>query len=131
MSSLGLMAGCVVQGPGLRHTDVVARGTSEGQEEEKNAIEALLPRVEVKKVEGEYQIRLAGEFYLKVNAEDTFWLRMVILFLRQLEGPVVRRGGRATRDGRRPVVPQQQLTAGFEIPQPDISRWERYWQERN
>lgn len=113
MRGLGLVAGCVVQG------------------QEKKAIEVSLPRVEVKKVEGGYQIRLEGEFYLKVDAEDPFWLRMVILFLRQLEGPVERRGGRATRDGRRPLVPQQQLAAGFEIPQPHISRWERYWQDRD
>ena len=70
MSGLGLMVGCVVQ----------------GQEEEKRAIEVSLPRVEVTKIEGGYQIRLEGEFYLKVNAEDTFWLRIVILFLRRLEG---------------------------------------------
>jgi hypothetical protein len=114
MSSLGLMVGCVVQRSG-----------------EEKPIEVSLPRVEVTKVEGGYQIRLEGEFYLKVNADDTFWLRMVILFLRQLEGPVERRGGRATRDGRRPLVPQQQLAAGFEVPQPDISRWERYWQDGN
>jgi hypothetical protein len=115
MSGLGLVAGCVVQ----------------GQEQKKKAIEVSRPRVEVKKGEDGYQIRLEGAFCLKVDAEDTFWLRMVILFLRQLEGPVERRGGRATRDGRRPLVPQQQLAAWFEVPQPNISRWERYWQDRN
>jgi hypothetical protein len=115
MSGLGLVAGCVVQ----------------GQEQKKKAIEVSRPRVEVKKGEDGYQIRLEGAFCLKVDAEDTFWLRMVILFLRQLEGPVERRGGRATRDGRRPLVPQQQLAAWYEVPQPNISRWERYWQDRN
>jgi transposase-like protein len=29
------------------------------------------------------------------------------------------------------LVPQQQLAAWFEVPQPNISRWERYWQDRN
>jgi hypothetical protein len=112
---LGLLAGCVVQ----------------GQKQEKKAVEVSLPRVEVMKTEDGYQIRLEGEFYLRVNAEDIFWLRMVILFLRQLEGPVERRGGRATRDGRRPFVPQQQVAAWFEVPQPHISRWEKYWLERD
>jgi transposase-like protein len=115
MSSLALMAGCVVQ----------------GQEEEKKPIEVSLPRVQVKKIEDGYQIRLEGEFYLKVNGEDTFWLRLVILFLRQLEGPVERQGSRATRDGRRPLVPQQQLSTWFQVPQPHISRWEEYWLARN
>ena len=38
-----------------------------------------------------------------------------------LEGPVARRGGRATRDGRRPLLSQQQLAAWFEVAQPHIS----------
>ena len=115
IGSLGMMASCVLG----------------GQEERKRPVELSLPRVEVEKSEDGYQIRLEGEFYLRVKAEDTFWLRMVILFLRQLEGPVQRRGGRATRDGRRPLVPQQQLAAWFAVPQPDISRWEEYWLARN
>jgi hypothetical protein len=94
------------------------------EEEEKGPVEVL-------KIESGYRIRLEGEFYLRVKAEDTFWLRMVILFLRQLEGPVQRQGSRATRDGRRPMVPQQQLAAWFEVPQPHISRWEEYWLARN
>lgn len=113
--NLGLMVGCVVQ----RH------------EEEKGPVEVSLPRVEVVEVEGGHQIRLEGEFYLKVNAEDTFWLRMVILFLRQLEGREERQGGRATRDDRRPLLPQQQLAQGFGVPQPHISRWEGYWLGRD
>ena len=108
------MAGCVVQ----------------GQDEGKRPIELSLPRVEAEKIEDGYQIRLEGEFYLRVKAEDSFWLRMVVLFLRQLEGPVQRQGGRATRDGRRPLVPQQQLAAWFAVPQPHISRWEEYWLAR-
>jgi hypothetical protein len=115
VGSLGLMAGCVVG----------------GREAGKRPIELCLPRVGVERIEDGYQIRLAGEFCLRVKAEDPFWLRMVILFLRQLEGPVQRQGGRATRDGRRPLVPQQQLAAWFEVPQPNISRWEAYWLARN
>jgi hypothetical protein len=93
--------------------------------------EGLGPQVEIASVEGGYDIRLVGEFHLSVREGDAFWLRMVTLFLRQLEGPMGRRGGRATRDGRRPLVPQQQLATGFSVPQPDISRWEKYWLERD
>lgn len=56
---------------------------------------------------------------------------MAILFLRQWEGLMARQGSRATRDGRRPLVTQQPLAACFGVPQPDISRWERYWLERD
>jgi hypothetical protein len=91
----------------------------------------LEPQVEIVSVEGGYHIQLAGEFHLSVQKGDTFWLRMVILLLRQLEGPVERRGGRATRDGRRPLVTQQQLATGMGVPQPDISRWEKYWLQRD
>jgi hypothetical protein len=93
--------------------------------------EDLGPQVEIAPLEGGYDIRLTGEFHLFVKEGAPFWLRMVILCLRQLEGPVGRRGGRATRDGRRPLVSQQQLAAGFGVPQPDISRWEKYWLERD
>jgi hypothetical protein len=93
--------------------------------------EDLGAHVEIASVEGGYDIRLVGEFRLRVKEGDTFWLRMVILLLRQLEGPVGRCGGRATRDGRRPLVAQQRLATGFGVPQPDISRWEKYWLERD
>ncbi|MBC8252822.1 MAG: DDE-type integrase/transposase/recombinase [Ardenticatenia bacterium] len=95
------------------------------------AKEDLGPQVEIVSVEGGYHIQLAGEFHLSVQKDDTFWLRMVILFLRQLEGPAERRGGRSTRDGRRPLVPQQQLATGLGVPQPDISRWEKYGLQRD
>ena len=131
IGNLGLVAGCAAQRPVLSDAypaDCCRSGErsrrAEGKEEEKGPVEVV-------KIESGYQIRLEGEFYLQVNAEDTFWLRMVILFLRQLEGPVQRLGGRATRDGRRPLVPQQQLAARFEVPQPHISRWEKYWLERD
>jgi len=89
------------------------------------------PQVKIVSVEGGYHIQLAGEFHLSVQKDDPFWLRMMILFLRQLEGPVARRGGHATRDGRRPLVAQQQLAAELGVPQPDISRWEKYWLEQD
>jgi hypothetical protein len=106
---LGLVMGCVVR------------------KEAESQAEVLQPLVEVSRVEGGHRIRLRGEFYLTVKGEDPFRLRQAILFLRQLEGPAERRGSRATRDGRRPLVSQQQLAAWFGVPQPNISRWEGYW----
>jgi transposase-like protein len=52
-----------------------------------------------------------------------------MLFLRLLEVPGQVRASRRTRDGRRPFVRQQYLARVFRIPQPDISREERYWLE--
>jgi hypothetical protein len=55
-------------------------------------------------------------------------MRLLLLFLRLLEvdGPE-RQIGR-TRDDRAPFVRQMQLAAWFGVPQPNVSRWERYWQ---
>ncbi len=64
----------------------MGKGVSEGQEEEKNVNRGIMPGWRQRRIEDENQIRLEGEFYLRVKAEDTFWLRMVICFLRQLEG---------------------------------------------
>jgi len=111
VEGLGLLMGCVVRG----------KGEAESQ------AEAWLPQIEVKGVERGYQVWFGEEFYLPVKDNDPFRLRLAILFLRQLEGSTNRRGSRATRDGRRPLVRQQQLAAWFGVPQPDISRWEGYW----
>ncbi len=82
--------------------------------------------------EGEqYRIEIEGPLYLTLPTGRCFWLRMVILFLRQLESPTPRRGSRATRDGRRPFVSQQQLAAWFGVKQPEISRWEQYLMAEN
>ena len=51
--------------------------------------------------------------------------------LRGLEGAHPRRGSRATRDGRRPLIAQQALARAFGVNQPEISRWERYEQEQD
>ncbi len=82
--------------------------------------------VEVKEVEGEYLVRLQGEFNLTIKKENSFWLRMAILFIRQLEGPTERKGGRATRDGRRPLISQQKIALWFGVTQPEVSRWEKW-----
>jgi hypothetical protein len=83
-------------------------------------------QIEVEENADGYEVHL-GEWRLRVTKADPFRLRLLILFLRQLEGPTVRRQSRATRDGRRPLVRQQQLAAWFKVPQPNISRWEGYW----
>jgi hypothetical protein len=107
VEGLGLVAGCVVQG--------------------ESQARVPLSQIEIKRVEGGHQVWFGDEFYLPVKDDDPFQLRQAIMFLRQLESPTERRGSRATRDGRRPLVSQQKLEAGFGVPQPNISRWEGYW----
>ena len=51
-------------------------------------------QVTVTATEGGYRVDLRGELHLVVNGADPFWLRMTILFLRQLEGPLPRQGSR-------------------------------------
>jgi hypothetical protein len=75
-----------------------------------------------------YRASLAGQFQLKVAADDFFRRRLLILFLRLLEEPGQERGSRRTREGRTPAVRQQALAAAYNVTQPEISRWERYWQ---
>lgn len=75
-----------------------------------------------------YRASLSGAFELRVAADDFFRRRLLILFLRLLEEPGHERGSRHTRDGRTPTVRQQALAAAYQVTQPEISRWERYWQ---
>ena len=76
-----------------------------------------------------YTAKLNGNFTLRVAGDDPFRKRLLILFLRLLEVPGQTRGSRRTRDGRTPFVRQQDLETAFGVPQPNISRWERYWLE--
>ena len=87
------------------------------------------PAVAVRRDEGHggYVAELQGHFTLRVDDDDPFRLRLLILFLRLLEEPKGQRGSRRTRDGRTPFVRQEYLAAVLGIPQPDLSRWERYW----
>ncbi len=80
-----------------------------------------------RQADGSYQAELCGHFRLRVTGDEPFRMRGLILFLRLLEvdGPE-RQIGR-TRDDRAPFVRQLQLAAWFEVPQPNVSRWERYW----
>jgi hypothetical protein len=81
----------------------------------------------VQEENGSYTATLCGHFTLRVAGGHPFRVRMLMLFLRLLEGPGPQRSGRRTRDGRTPFVPQEQLAAWFKMPQPDISRIEKYW----
>ena len=87
------------------------------------------PRVSVWRdaPDGLYRAEISGRFTLAVADDDRFRVRLLVLFLRLLELPDERRRSRRTRDGRTPFVRQQALAAELGIPQPDLSRWERYW----
>ncbi len=78
-----------------------------------------------------YAAELSGRFRLTMPDDDPFRLRLFILALRALDDDRPPRKSRRTRDGRTPLVRQQMLGAALGIPQPDISRWERYWLEGN
>jgi transposase-like protein len=91
-----------------------------------------VPRVEVEQdEEGVYHVRLRGEFEVHVDGQVEFYKRMLIIFLGHLEVPGEGRGSRRTRDGRTPFVRQEQLAKWFGVPQPHISRWFKYWLERD
>jgi transposase-like protein len=90
------------------------------------------PRVTVEeKEDGTCLVRLSGTFELRVDGTVAFYKRMLIIFLGLLEVPGETRGSRRTRDGRTPFVRQQQMACWFAVPQPNISRWFRYWLEQD
>lgn len=74
-----------------------------------------------------YVAELEGHFTLRVADDHPFRLRLLILFLRQLDVPGEHRRSRRTRDQRTPFVRQQYLAKVLGVPQPDLSRWEDYW----
>jgi len=78
-----------------------------------------------------YTAELSGRFTLTMGDDDPFCLRLFILALRALDDDSPQRGSRRTRDGRTPAVRQQMVAESLGIPQPDISRWERYAQQRD
>ena len=81
-----------------------------------------------RQADGSYQATLCGHFTLTVAGDHPFRMRLLVLFLSLLDAPGATRGSRRTRDGRTPVVRQLQLAEWFGVPQPDISRWLKYWQ---
>jgi len=81
-----------------------------------------------RQADGSYQATLCGHFTLAVAGDQPFRMRLLVLFLSLLDVPDLERGSRRTRDGRTPFVRQLQLAEWFGVPQPDISRWLKYWQ---
>jgi transposase-like protein len=81
--------------------------------------------------EGLYHVHLRGEFDLHIDGKVLFYKRMLVIFLRQLEAPGERRGSRRTRDGRTPLLRQQELEQKLDVPQPHISLWMKYWQTQD
>lgn len=116
--------GSVLAGMGFLSEEVIWQAESEGEEERTFWIA-------VKRVPEGWQVWFGNLFYLLVPEGDVFQLRQAILFLRRLESACPRRGSRATRDGRRPLLAQQPLARVFGVNQPEISRWERYEQEQD
>lgn len=114
----------VLAGMGLLSEEVIWQAESEGEE-------APTFWIAVKQVPEGWQVWFGTLFYLLVPEKDVFALRQTILFLRRLEGASPRRGSRATREGRRPLLAQQLLARVFGVNQPEISRWERYEQEQD
>jgi len=86
------------------------------------------PWVEVKRqADGSYEGELCGHFKLRVSGDEPFRMRLLILFLRLLEVEGPERIIGRTRDDRAPFVRQTQIAEWFEVRQPNVSRWERYW----
>ena len=80
---------------------------------------------------GGYHVQLRGTFEVHVDGTVTLYKRMLVIFLGLLQVPGERRGGRRTRDGRTPFVRQEQMAAWFDVPQPQISLWCKYWLEQD
>jgi len=76
---------------------------------------------------GVYHVQLRGTFELHVDGRVEFAKRLLAIFLGLLDAPGAGRGSRRTRDGRMPLVRQEQLAVWFGVPQPVISRWCGYW----
>jgi hypothetical protein len=83
----------------------------------------------VQEKDGSYTATLCGHFTLRVAGDHSFRVRLLMLFLRLLEVPGPQRGGRRTRDGRTPFIAQEKVAVWFELPQPNLSRLEKYWLE--
>jgi transposase-like protein len=90
--------------------------------------EARWVKVE-RQAEGHYRVELSGHFELHMPGDEPFRVRMLMLFLRQLEEVGTKRRGGRTQDGRAPFVRQVQIAEWFDLPQPNVSRIEGYWRE--
>jgi transposase-like protein len=92
------------------------------------SVVAADPGVAVERqADGSYQVRLSGQFKLRVTEEERFRVRLLMIFLGLLESESERSGSRRTRDGRKPFVRQEQMASWFGEPQECISRYMGYW----
>lgn len=94
-------------------------------------IKVELPSIEVERDGAVYHVRIKGEFEIHVDGNVEMHKRLLIIFLGLLEVPEENRGSRRTRDGRTPFVRQEQMAEWFGVPQPNISRWFKYWLEED
>ena len=85
----------------------------------------------VREADDNYTVTLCGHFTFSITSDDLFPERAAIHFLLQLEAPGPQRSGRRTRDGRTPFLSQQAVGDRFGIPQPVVSRWEKYWRDQD
>jgi hypothetical protein len=85
----------------------------------------------VNEADGSCTVTLCGHFTLRIAPDDLFQERAAIHFLLQLETPGPQRSGRRTRDGRTPFLSQQTVGDWFGIPQPVVSRLEKYWRDKD
>ncbi len=84
-----------------------------------------------RQADGNWQAEMCGHFKLEVSGDEPFRMRLLLLFLRLLVVSGPERVIGRTRDDRAPFVRQTQIAAWFEVPQPNVSRWERYWLSGN
>lgn len=122
---LGYLGFDLLQGMGLLGTKValhgwMGMGCLAGSEE---------ARVEVEReADGGYRVRLRGPLTLRLEGgASPFQKRMLMVFLGLLQGENDGRGSRRTRDGRTPLVRQEQLASWFGEKQEVISRYMQYW----
>jgi hypothetical protein len=80
-----------------------------------------------RQADGSYEGEVCGHFSLRVSGAEPFGMRLLILFVRLLEVQGPERVIGRTRDDRAPFVRQSQIAEWFQVPQPNVSRWERYW----
>jgi hypothetical protein len=76
---------------------------------------------------GSYLATLCGHFTLAAANDHPFSLRLLMVFLNLLHPSTAVRGSRRTRDGRTPLIRQQQMAEWFDVPQLHISLWLRRW----
>ena len=130
---LGYMGFDVVKGMGVLGSRISLHGwmgvgclagKAEGVGEEAGS-----SRVEVERqADGGYRVSLRGPLTLRLEGgASPFQKRMLMVFLGLLQGENDGRRSRRTRDGRTPLVRQEQLASWFGEKQEVISRYMQYW----